>query len=176
MPTHGSSDSQPPYTGAFGARPGIHAEVVQQPIGLERQQIARVALLRVAKWAVEQPDVAQVERREPAAAGERTGAAPAVPGSAKATAPSPRSASASRRESGLSESIASSGSAVNRGAARSRRGVRVHTHHHAGEVGARAARALRAQHLAVGVLEHGRPPVALRGEREVVASRPSAAI
>src|SRR4029079_16975325 len=97
------------------------------------------------------------------------GAARAAPGSAMATAPSPRSARASRRESGLSESITFSGSAVNPGAARSRRSVRVHADHDAGEVGARDTRALGAQHLAVGVLQHGLPLVALRGEGEVVA-------
>src|SRR5690349_8552478 len=97
------------------------------------------------------------------------GAARAAPGSARTTAPSPRSARASRRESGLSESITFSGPAVNPGAARSRRGVRVHADHDAGEVGARAARALGAEHLAVGVLQHGLPLVGLRGEEEVVA-------
>ena len=50
----------------------VDAEVVQQPIGLQREQIGEVALLRVEERAVEQAHVVERERRRPR--GERRGA------------------------------------------------------------------------------------------------------
>ena len=49
--------------GRLGRESGVHTEVVQEPIRVEREEIPRVHFLRSAEWSVEEAHIGQGKRR-----------------------------------------------------------------------------------------------------------------